>query len=491
MGYLGYYNFIINPYNQSAFDNNCYHITRGNRQSNHENKGEDMISKIAGMAIVLSITALYSYPTLTPGTWVNISPPGFGNGNLTQGMTVDQEHTDNIYLCVCANGCNSGGIAKGVWKSTNHGETWSLFHAEDSPNHVRVDPNNSNHVYTGDGVCGGTQGFYVTSDGGATWSRKTFDEIAAQYGFNCSGLGDVYNISVDPANFSHVLVSGHSPWSWCDGNFSNAGVLESTDGGSSWIPHRGQSGFGYGNAVAFLYNPTAGIGNTSTWIFGSQGSGYWRTTNKGETWTNVDAHTQTHGGTQIYAAPNGHFFMSCNNGILRSTNAGVSWQLGSNLPYGSYLAVTSDGTNLYTGMSGGDYIYTTPISDGLRWTSMGGYKFINAGPFEMDYDPKNGIVYAACQSNGMWAYKVPGSSTQTVNTGKMARPSCNESTDKWMIPISMNSTKLSGNFSDKSRAADIYDVKGKLIGHATVAPDGVVKIDRNRIGRQAVIISMQ
>ena len=89
-----------------------------------------------------------------------------------------------------------------------------------------------------------------------------------------------------PSDFKHVLLSFHSPWNWGDSN-KGSGVLESKDGGDTWIPHGYPNQFGYGTSVDFLYEPSLGIGDSGTWMVGEQGGGHYRTTDSGKTWTKV------------------------------------------------------------------------------------------------------------------------------------------------------------------------------------------------------------
>ena len=160
---------------------------------------------------------------------------------------------------------------------TDGGSDWSKIGNLDEPINVVVNPNNSNQLYCVDGVRGNSEGFWVSNDGGNTWTEpQGFITTAGSV-----GTSDLYSVAVDPTNFNHVLVSFHSPWA----GTTNAGVLESNNGGSSWIIHQPPAGSagGYGMDVFFLDNPATGQGNSDTWLFTAQGnSGFYRTTDGGK-----------------------------------------------------------------------------------------------------------------------------------------------------------------------------------------------------------------
>lgn len=341
-------------------------------------------------------------PDLTPGVWKNITPPtvttSFKDHVFCQGVTIDPKNPKTLYLCICAYDAKKGGL----FKTTDSGTTWKKIGQLDEPLHVAVNPDDSKHLYCVDGVRGQTLGFWVSKDGGETWSMPDGFKKATE---KPVGTRDLYSLAVDPTDFKHVLVTFHSPWA--DGK--NCGVLESKDGGNSWTAHAPPSTLkrGYGMAVFFLFDPAKKIGNKDTWLFTAQEGGFFKTTDGGKTWENVYKHSMTHGGNQLYRAKDGTLYSGGYQYPARSTDNGSSWeQIKKGLPYSWYMGICGDGENIYTASTNKNQpFFVSSEKDGLNWKPLNDQKF-SAVPFEMVYDPVNKILYSASWEEGLLAIKL-------------------------------------------------------------------------------------
>jgi photosystem II stability/assembly factor-like uncharacterized protein len=342
-------------------------------------------------------------PELVAGDWVDVSPKGGGlsfepSSNLTQGMAIDPCNAATLYVCVCALNGNQA-LPKGLYRSLNGGSDWTRLNAFDSCVRVRVDPENPKRIYVGDGVAGGTHGFWLTTDGGQTWAKPQgwLDAGKDKY------IDDVYDIATDPTDFDHVLVSSHAPW-----EFSMpprpAGVMESKDGGKTWIAHEAPVAWGYGHSIAFLFEPKLDIGNPNTWLLSVQDNGgRYRTEDAGKTWKKVSDGGIQHGGSNIYYSKDGTLYAGANPGISRSKDNGVTWeQVG---PAGGHVPIMGDGETLYTGELFGTNILTAPEANPTTWTPSA--QTFTHGPFELAFDSSNRIMYSASQQAGVWALKLP------------------------------------------------------------------------------------
>src|SRR5262249_25769986 len=150
-------------------------------------------------------------------------------------------------------------------------------------------------------------------------------------------------LAVDPTDFNHVLITFHSPWK----NSNSSGVVETKDGGVTFIPHN-PGGWGAGLAASFLFYPEKGLGDSNTWLVGTQsGGGYYRTTDGGNTWKNVTDHGMMHGGTDTFYASTGVVYSGSNSQIMRSTDNGVTWALVGPKFNDGFYKVIGDGKTLY------------------------------------------------------------------------------------------------------------------------------------------------
>jgi photosystem II stability/assembly factor-like uncharacterized protein len=292
----------------------------------------------------------------------------------------------------------------GLWRSTDGGATWAQISdlpQPTSPGLITSSPANPSRLYYGGGVRGASGGFWISKDGGDTWAQpKSFTD-----GANNADDGwtdDVYSVVIDPSDPAHLLVTFHSGFAWKP----DAGVLESKDAGNTWIRHPPMSGWGAGHGISFL-------GNSTTWLLATQVGGYWRTADSGATWTKVSDHDSMHGACIAFYSKAGVLYVGSNYQIMRSTDNGLSFSLVGPQTGDGFYQVIGDGTRLYaqqsnTGQNGigtpQPYI-TSPDDDGVTWSPYNSQTFSD-GPYRMDLDAANRIIYSANWNDGLWALKV-------------------------------------------------------------------------------------
>jgi chitodextrinase len=342
-----------------------------------------------------SASATTAASTQLTGTWQNISPPvslsqsSFnGNNYGTQTIGLSPSNPNIVYVGTCY---------QGIWKTTNAGSSWTEVNTgTNGPNlntgrnwTLAVDPTNANIVYTVAGY-GYGQGIWKSTDGGVDWTQMMPTSLFT------TATADVYSISIDPTNPLHLLVAFHSGW---DGG-SDAGVMESMDGGNTWTLHQPVAGWGAGEYVMFI--------NSTTWLVGTQGDGFWRTTNSGQSWTQVSSVNMQHGADQLYQTSNGTLYVGAVSTLLRSTTSGASWTSVGPTDADGYNAVIGDGTTLYaqtantgTSSTGNHPYYVSPQTDGTNWTAFNSQTFAD-GPMSMAYDATNHIVYSSNWDAGVW-----------------------------------------------------------------------------------------
>ena len=231
-----------------------------------------------------------------------------------------------------------GAAAGGVWKTTDAGANWKPILDSQPVSSIgagAVAPSDPRVIYvgSGEGALRGNitwgNGVYRSGDGGKTWAHI--------------GLEDTRQIGaliIDPKNPDHVLVAalGHA-----FGPNAERGVFRTLDGGKTWkkVLYRDENT----GAVDITYDPTdpkivyAALWQVrrQPWGFssGGPGSGLFRSTDGGETWTELKGHGLPTGilgriDVSVSAAnPRRVFAMveAKDGGLYRSDDGGDTWKL--------------------------------------------------------------------------------------------------------------------------------------------------------------------
>ncbi|MFO0093714.1 MAG: WD40/YVTN/BNR-like repeat-containing protein [Gemmatimonadaceae bacterium] len=231
-----------------------------------------------------------------------------------------------------------GTTGSGVFKTTDGGDTWTPMsdrYFGVTIGAIAVAPSNPDVVYVGGGefaIRGNVShgdGMWKTTDGGKTWANI--------------GLNDTRQISkvrVHPANpdIASVGALGHV---W--GPNAERGVFRTRDGGKTWqkVLFRDDS-TGVVDLVMDPNNPNvlyAGFwqAHRKPWMLvsGGKGSGLFKTTDGGDTWTEITKNpglpTGTWGniGISVSGANSNRLYALIEaeaGGVYRSDDAGATWQ---------------------------------------------------------------------------------------------------------------------------------------------------------------------
>ncbi len=236
-----------------------------------------------------------------------------------------------------------GATGGGVWKTTDGGSNWKNISDKyfgGSIGAVAVAPSDENIIYTGEGentmrgnVSEGLGGIWRSEDGGRSWKNI--------------GLRDgrhIIRIVIHPRdpNTVWVAVMGH-----LFGPNAERGVYKTTDGGRTWkrtLFINNQTGCSDlvmepGNPSVFYAGTWRLIRTPYSLESGGDGSGVWKSTDGGETWTTISSKKGLPKGvwgiTGIAVAPSNpdKIYAIIENekgGMYASADGGETWTLTSN-----------------------------------------------------------------------------------------------------------------------------------------------------------------
>lgn len=208
------------------------------------------------------------------------------------------------------------GPGSGIWRSTDHGTTWTLLQAGLPPPSddvgrigLAIAPSRPSTVYaqyiTGSALGYNGLGFYRTTDGGDTWARRdTGSGFTGAFG----GFGWYFGeVGVDPVNPEIVFAMGVT-------------LQRSTDGGINWT---NRTGTAHVDQHAMWIDPS----NPSRVLLGNDG-GFYSSLNGSSTWTkSLDLPiTQFYAGTIDPSFPARLFGGTQDNGPMKTpTGATNDW----------------------------------------------------------------------------------------------------------------------------------------------------------------------
>lgn len=240
----------------------------------------------------------------------------------------------------------AGTFAKGIYKSTDLGFSWS---ESGLTNHwiISFSKDNSGILYTATIGSQFGSGVYKSTDGGSTWN-KVWDALT---GMNC--------VYVDQNGYVYVGLNYTS---------TQGGIFRSTDGGTNWQQIFNQTENIY--AITKLNSGrilAAGYGKV---FYSDNGGVSWNTTTSSFVSFTPSAFA-VNGQNEIFLATLGY-------GIYKSTDNGLTWvnKTGAGWDYSS-LIINTDGS-IYAGTRG-NWVYRS-LNNGDNWelvkSGMGEDKYI-------------------------------------------------------------------------------------------------------------------
>jgi len=225
----------------------------------------------------------------------------------------------------------------GVYKSTDGGKTWKHIGLEDTRqiSRVRVHPKNPDIVYVAAQghvwAPNADRGVFRSTDGGKTWKKILFR----------SDKAGACDLIIDPTN-PNVLYAGlwevyRKPWTLESGG-PGSGIFKSTDGGDTWTEITRNPGLPRGT-IGIVGITVSPANPDRLWaIVEAEDGGVFRSDNAGRTWTKTNEQRNLRQRawyySRIYADPkNADEVYVLNTGFYRSNDGGRTFS-GIGVPHG-------------------------------------------------------------------------------------------------------------------------------------------------------------
>ena len=244
------------------------------------------------------------------------------------GAVAVSESDPNIVFIGMGESCIRGNIqpGDGVYKSTDAGKTWkhSGFRNSDAISRIRIHPTNPNIVFVADfgnyGNDSDERGIFKSTDGGQTWRKVLYK------GPNTGGV----DISIDKTNprvmYAALWQAFRKEWSMSSGG-PGSGLYKSTDGGETWtdITHVTGLPAGIDGKIGVAVSPA-----DPTRVYAlveNENGGLYRSEDAGATWALINPNRTIRQRafyyTHVFADPrNKDLVYLLNTGVFRSTDGG-------------------------------------------------------------------------------------------------------------------------------------------------------------------------
>ena len=361
----------------------------------------------------------------------NISGQINGIGRVCQ-IKFSPTNPNSIYACSA-----SGGL----WKSTNAGQYWTSLGTDKLPTmgtaSVCIDFTDTNIIYLGSGdpnYYGTDLGIWKTTNGGTTWNQIN------------TGIGTkmAVELLMDPSNHL-VLIAA-----------TNSGIWKTIDGGNTWTEKL------VGNQFTDMkWQPL----NGSSIMYASSMNKFFRSTDKGENWTEITTgfNSLLASGTRIAvsdANPSIVYVGTVNQEgtIFKSTDAGLNFTIQYNNPSWSLTGYDS------TGGGQGNYnfcIEANPTNPdqlflgshnvmrsndgGITWIKLTNWwQTVHTDMHDWAYQPGNAINLFQANDGGVWLTQTEGVTWSQTSNGLGATENYNAAVSPFYSKLISTGTQDNG-----------------------------------------------
>jgi len=402
--------------------------------------------------------------------WKNM---GLKNSEHIANIVIDPTDPNTVYVAAYGPVWSDGGD-RGVYKSTDGGETWTCVKsvsAYTGCNNLVMDPRNPKVLYAAfhqrqrkvfTYIGGGPESaVYKSTDGGATW--KKLDGLPS---------GDVGRIGIDisPVNPDYVYAVVEAPE-------KKGGIYRSTDRGAGWekMSDTQTSGNYYQEMTCDPKNVNR-IFITDTYYKISDDGGK-TVRNLGEINKHIDNHC-----IWIDPANTDHLRVGCDGGVYETWDFAKTWEYKANLPVTQFYKVSTDNAAPFYHIHGGTQDNLS-LGGPSRTISANGipnsdwYVTSQGDGFETQVDPTNpDIIYAQSQYGGLVRFDRKSGEYLDIKP----REGENDLALRWNWDAPLN---ISSHSSTRLYfgANKVFRTDNRGSGWRAISPDLSRGIDRNKL----------
>jgi photosystem II stability/assembly factor-like uncharacterized protein len=259
----------------------------------------------------------------------------------------------------------------GMYRSTDAGKTWTHvgFESADAICKVRIDPTNANTVFAAVfgkyAVASPDRGVYKSTDGGLTWKKVLFRD-------DSTGAIDVEIDRNNPKVVYAALWQAFRKEYTASSGGPGSGLFKSTDGGDTWteITHNPGLPSGIDGKIGIAVSPANS--NRVYALVENASGGLFRSDDAGATWTLVndshDIRQRAFYYTHVYADPKDENLVYMQNtSLFKSTDGGKTLTAlrGTHGDFHDLWIDPDDGQHMVVGNDGGGAVTT---DGGQHWT---------------------------------------------------------------------------------------------------------------------------